>query len=91
MQRLGMALFVLAIVNFAAFVIIALSIGGDAINGQVQNDHYYLSHKGKLTEVSPNVWRYSWMHATSVWITHPLGMLGAWLAGRGQQKSRRRG
>jgi hypothetical protein len=53
-----------------------LSIGGDAISGKVDGGRYYVSSRGKLTEVSSSVWHYSRAHTISVWITHPLGIVG---------------
>ena len=76
----GGVLFVIGIVNFLAFVIVAVSIGGDALSGKVESGRYYLSHHGDLTEVSPRVWHYSRVHTISVLITHPLAVFGgSWL------------
>ncbi len=60
----------IAIVNFAAFIIINICIGGDAINGHVTDGHYYLGSHGRYTEVSRAVWTYSYYHTVSMWITH---------------------
>jgi|GEM_PF-2600343 hypothetical protein len=80
MQKLlsiiGYTLFFGAIANFTVFWVVGASIGGDAISGKVQGGHYYVSSHGRLTEVSPRIWHYSRIHAVSVWITHPLGILG---------------
>jgi hypothetical protein len=73
--KIGTALLFIAFINFAAFCIVAVSIGGDAINGRIENGHYYLASHGQLTEVSPEVWTYSKYHAISVFITHPIGIL----------------
>ena len=73
--RLGPTLFVLALVNFFAFVVVALALGGDALNGKAVDGVYYLSNHGKLTEVSRGVWNYSYWHTISIFITHPLGIL----------------
>ena len=58
-----------AIVNFAAFVIGAFWLGGDALNGTVRNGHYYLGMHGlhgRLTRVSHATWIYSLLHEISV-------------------------
>jgi hypothetical protein len=73
---IGGALFLIAIINFMAFWIVAGSIGGDAVSGKAEGGRYYVSNHGKLTEVSSRVWHYSRVHANSVWITHPLGIVG---------------
>jgi hypothetical protein len=66
---------VVAILNFVVFVLVALLIGGDAINGNETAGNYYLANKGKLTEVSYLVFTYSKIHAISLFITHPLAMI----------------
>jgi hypothetical protein len=66
---------VIAMVNFVAFVTIAIWIGGDAINGRISNGHYYVMEHGRYTEVTKAVWDYSRCHAISVWITHGLFFL----------------
>lgn len=58
-----------AIVNFGLFAAIAVSIGGDALNGTVRNSHYYLAQHGTYTEVSRAVFLYSAVHALSVFLT----------------------
>ena len=74
--RIAAALFLIAFLNFTAFWIVALCIGGDAMNGKVQAGRYYLANHGKYTEVTQCVWAYSKIHTISVWITHPLALLG---------------
>jgi hypothetical protein len=71
---IGGTLYVIAIINFTTFWIIAVSIGGDAIQGKAEGGRYYVSDHGKMTGVSSGVWRYSRVHTISVWITHPVGI-----------------
>ena len=79
----------IAWVNFLVFWIVAVSIGGDAFSGKVVNGHYFVSNHGRLTEVSPTVWRYSRIHTVSVWITHPVGIfVGGGLMLLGQRSSK---
>lgn len=66
---------VVATVNFLLFFVIALIIGGDALNGKEEAGHYYLANHGVLTEVSYFVFTYSKLHAISILITHPLAMI----------------
>jgi hypothetical protein len=74
----------IAILNFISFFIISILIGGDALNGEVQNGHYYLGGGGNHTEVVWLVFIYSKLHAFSVFITFPLAALAAlvfWITG----------
>lgn len=75
-HRLGVFLFILAFNNFMAFWIAAVNLGGTASSGKVAAGRYYVSNHGELTEVSRNAYIYSITHETTVWITHPLGLLG---------------
>jgi hypothetical protein len=75
LERVGAVIFFLALANFLVFVIIAVSIGGEAISGKVEGGRYYLWYRGDYTEVSRSVWNYSRMHTISVFITHSLGIL----------------
>lgn len=58
--------------NLGVFAILSLAIGGDAMNGYVSNEHYFLLGKGFVTEVSSTIYRYSWWHALSVELSAPL-------------------
>jgi hypothetical protein len=73
-------------VNFAIFLIGALYLGGDALNGRAVDAHYYLANHGHLTEVNRSIFTYSKWHVWSVFVTHPLAMLCAWLLSREPQK-----
>ena len=59
-------------VNFGVFAVIALLIGGDALNGTVRDGHYYLEQLGAYTEVSKSLFVYSAVHALSVFLTIPI-------------------
>ncbi len=63
--------FVLAWVNLFSFIVISLYIGGDAINGYVSAGKYFVCAHGGCTQVSPEIWCYSYWHAT----TAMLGIL----------------
>jgi hypothetical protein len=70
-------------INFAAYVGIAVWIGGDAINGHQSSGRYFLSNHGKLTEVSHGVFLYSEIHTYLLWILTILTLASvtrAWLA-----------
>jgi hypothetical protein len=70
----------LCCLNFVVFFIVALAIGGDAVNGKVVGGHFYLANHGTLTEVSEAVYTYSLWHVRSLFITHPLAALTGYLA-----------
>jgi hypothetical protein len=78
-DRIGGALFAVAVVNFTAFFVLSLSWGGDALNGKVVDGRFYLGHKGRYVEVSEARWRASRAHAVSVLVTHPLAIVGGGL------------
>ena len=82
LKKFYVAIFFAAILNFAAFWIIAVSIGGDALSGKEESGRYYVSNRGKLTEVSRTIFMYSFYHTCSIFITHPLGIIAIILANR---------
>jgi len=55
----------LAAPNFLLFAFASVYLGGDALNGYVQEGHYFLCAHGGCTEVSHSVWTYSYWHAVS--------------------------
>ena len=69
--------FVLALLNFFAFIVAALYLGGDAVNGKIENGHFYLASHGHYTEVSARAFAYSKRHTYSVFLTHSLAFIGA--------------
>lgn len=73
----GLFLFLAGMLNCGVFALVACVIGGDAMNGHIKNGRYYVRDKRRVTEVSRTVWMYSYYHARSIWITHPLCVLGA--------------
>ena len=75
-KTIGLVLLVFGFLNFALFVIGSLILGGDAVNGKVDDGQYFLGGKSVSVEVSKAIWIYSYIHVVSVWITHPLAMIG---------------
>ena len=61
---LGSAMAVAAI-NFLIFWIIAVDVGGDAVNGYEKAGHYFVCAHGACREVSQAFWRYSYWHSIS--------------------------
>jgi len=88
MKKICHILCTIAIVNFLTFFLIAISIGGDAVNGKVEDGKYYVVNHGKYTEVSKAVFTYSRFHVYSIWVTHPVGVLAmiAWSISRTNMK-----
>ena len=79
----------IAILNFFSFVLIAGLLGGDALNGQGQAGHYFLGNHGKLTEVTRSIFVYSMIHARSLFVTHPLGIIAGlvlWFARKNKER-----
>jgi hypothetical protein len=87
----------LTILNFLVFVGLTLHFGGDAVNGKIEADHYYLwgynAHTGKkgYTEVSPAIFQYSTWHVYSIFITWPLMLAGGIALGNTRRRRGRRG
>ena len=68
---------IIAIVNFFSFISISIYLGGDALNGKETLGHFYLNSHGRYTEVSETIFRYSKIHAYSMWATHSLFIFSA--------------
>ena len=64
MTRAEKAFAILCVTNFMIFVLVAIVVGGDAINGHVAEGRYFLSMNGRVTETSAGVFAYSRWHAT---------------------------
>src|ERR1700742_4407143 len=75
MVRFVKIFFPLVLINFFVFIAVSLWLGGDAINGHSGSGHYFLGSHGRVTEVSHDVFVYSWWHTVSVMVTMPLGLL----------------
>ena len=67
--------FVISISNLFLFIDVDHKIGGDAINGKVDNDRYFIANHRHNTEVSAILLTYSEIHSLSLFITFPLGFL----------------
>lgn len=74
-MKIGTTILVICILNFIAFIIVSMVIGGSAPNGYEKDGKYFLSEHGKETEVTKQVWDYSLWHTRSLIITHPLAMI----------------
>lgn len=72
----GLILLVAGILNFIAFGVHSAMIGGSAGNGKERDGRYFVSDHGKDTEVSQETFYWSSIHGKSVFITHPLAIIG---------------
>ncbi len=59
------AAIVIGVINFLSFIAISLAIGGDALNGKIENGQHYLGAHGQFTAVSLAVYHYSLWHVGS--------------------------
>ena len=84
------AICVVCCLNFVVFFVVAVKIGGDAVNGKITGGHFYLAEHGKLTEVSEAIFTYSLWHVRSLMVTHPLAILTGYLVKIEQRERRRR-
>jgi hypothetical protein len=87
-NRFCSIVFIVAIVNFVAFLIGVAALGGDAVNGAAEGGRYYVSDHGKRTEVSEAAFTYSQLHCYTLFVTHPMAMICG-LVCHQQKKSRR--
>jgi hypothetical protein len=78
-SKLGRALVLLGIANFTTFWFATMAMGGSALNGKVEDGHYFLGEHGKYTEVTSRQFQFSAWHTRSIFLTHGLGALGALL------------
>lgn len=65
----------LVFANFVWFYLETQSIGGDGLNGYVRDGHYFVTSHGASREVPEGVWMWSRIHAASVLIGFPIGLL----------------
>jgi hypothetical protein len=66
---------IVCILNFITFIIGSGIIGGDAVNGHQLDGSYFVSSHGIDTEVTETVWKYSYWHVKSLFVTHPLAII----------------
>jgi hypothetical protein len=72
----AVAAIAIGFVNFFWFIAESTALGGDAVNGYQLDGRYYVGSHGSYTEVARSIWEWSRLHAISVWLTHPLALLG---------------
>lgn len=72
---LAVAVVAIGFVNFFAFMVESLALGGDALNGREVNGHYFVASHGTYTEVAQSVWIISRIHAIVTLASWPFVML----------------
>lgn len=70
-------LMIVTLTNFIVFTVIALYLGGTAMNGRISEGHFYLGQYGHYLEVSRHVFIYSQWHGYSVFVTFVLSFIAA--------------
>ncbi len=78
MTALAVLFVVIGLGNFIGFAVIWSRTGGSAIGGGCIGDTCYLvdQDSGTRTVVTPAVWEARRRHELSLWLTHPLAMVG---------------
>jgi hypothetical protein len=84
------ALFVVAMLNFVAFILLGQLIGGYPTHGGEADGKYFLArtYQGSKTWVSESTYRYSRWHERSLLVTHPLGIVSVAFAYRKRRRNR---
>jgi hypothetical protein len=65
------------LLDFAAYIVAAGFLGGDAWSGHSAGGHYFLLSHGRLTEVSRSVFQYSRIHTDILWVHTAVTMVWA--------------
>jgi hypothetical protein len=88
-RPIAIALILVGVLNFTSFMAFTLSLGGSAGNGEIRDGRCYVNEHGKETEVSSRTFRLNQIHGRTLWITHPLAMLGILLFSASEKSTRR--
>jgi hypothetical protein len=75
LTALAFAAVVIGFLNFIWFFSESSTIG-DANRGYTRVGRYFLVHAGRATEVSREAYEWSTIHGASIFVTHPLAMVG---------------
>ncbi len=82
LHTLALVAFVIAVVNFVAFIVAGELIGGFTVHGGVADGQYYVARTagGARTVVPEATFRYLQLHQLSMFMTHALAIgLGWWV------------
>lgn len=78
------------VVIVLGFCVFSMIIGRDALNGYIENGHYFVGNHGEYVEVSERIWRISCVFEILFWISLPLAPIGAFIISNIQEKLERR-
>ncbi len=81
-KRLCLAIAAAGMTNFFVFFVVALLMGGDAVNGYQTDNHYFVANHGRYTEVSRSFFLYSRVHVYTIFCTWPFVMVSLFLFDR---------
>jgi len=73
---LAVMAFVLGFGNFFWLIGESARLGGDALNGYQRDAQCFVGSHGSYRQVDCGVWEANRIHGLSVFVTHPLAMLG---------------
>lgn len=76
MRYIGATLILIGVLNFTAFMAFCMNMGGSAGNGEIRDGRYFVSEHGKDHEISARAFQLNQIHGRSLWITHPMAILG---------------
>ena len=80
MTRVERRLWWLCVLNFVAFVVSDMVLGGGAFNGKVDGQHYLRGSHGHFVEVSHGVFLFSLIHTISFFATCFIGAIVSMIA-----------
>ena len=80
--RFWKALAVVLMLNFIAWSVGLLVLGGEAVHGRIENQRYYVVGRSGSTEVSREAYNYSLYHTYSVFVLGPLCVVAILVAKR---------
>ena len=89
-MKIATAILILCVLNFIAFAVGSMVIGGNADTRITSEEKYYVSNHGKRIEVTEQVWNYSYWHARTIIVTHPLAIILFLILGQKWQEQRKR-
>ena len=62
-------------INFLSCTAFGGQLGGTAVSDYQESGRFYVSNRGRLTQVSEANWKLIWLWGISLYITHPLSMV----------------
>ena len=86
MSRVERVIFIGGLLNFVALLMISMWVGGDAVQGKVEDGRYFVAEEGRYHEVSATFYRLNQLHVISIFLTVPLAGLVTW---RGERRGKR--